>query len=60
MSNSDAQNRNQPKKFTRAKAGPAGTVNEKTAAWPGVPGKTGPTRSAGVAKVKTHPKSEGL
>ncbi len=60
MPNPDAQNLNQPKKFTRAKAGPAGAVNERTANWPGLPGKSGPNRSAGVKKVKIHAKSEGL
>lgn len=33
---------------------------EKCPAWPGLPGKTGPERSAGVRKAKTFPKSEGL
>ena len=33
---------------------------EKTAAWGGLPGKTGPNRSAGVKKIRAHPKSEGL
>jgi hypothetical protein len=32
----------------------------KTAAWPGLPGKTGPNRSNGVAKIKAYPKSEGI
>ena len=36
------------------------SVNEKTASWPGLPGKTGPDRSAGVKKLKCHPKQEGL
>ncbi len=36
------------------------SLNEKTAAWPGLPGKSGPDRSNGVKKLKTHPKSEGL
>lgn len=36
------------------------TVNESTANWPGLPGKTGPNRSAGVEKVKTHAKSDGI
>ena len=35
-------------------------VTERTAAWPGLPGKAGPDRSAGVTKVKIHPKSEGI
>lgn len=36
------------------------SMNEKTAAWPGLPGKTGPDRSNGVQKVKTTAKSEGI
>jgi hypothetical protein len=36
------------------------TVNEKTAAWPGLPGKSGPDRSGGVKKVKAYAKSEGI
>ncbi len=35
-------------------------VDEKTANWPGLPGKSGPNRSNGVRKVKTHAKSEGV
>ncbi len=36
------------------------TVNESTVGWPGLPGNTGPNRSAGVEKVKTHAKSDGI
>ena len=37
------------------------TVNENTANWPGVPGKTQSNdRSAGVERIKQHPKSEGI
>lgn len=32
----------------------------RTASWPGLPGKSGPERSAGVTKVKTNPRSEGI
>ncbi|KPK67112.1 hypothetical protein AMJ82_11205 [candidate division TA06 bacterium SM23_40] len=36
-------------------------IVEKTAAWPGVPGKTQPRdRSAGVKKVKQSMRSEGI
>lgn len=40
--------------------GPSASINEKTAAWGALPGKTGPNRSAGVPKLKTFPKSEGI
>ena len=40
--------------------GVKGSLNERTANYPDVPGKTGPDRSAGVKKVKTHPQSKGL
>ncbi len=65
MANPDAKNLksalgNQPKKFSRKKSGSMGSVNERTASWPGLPGKTGPNRSAGVTKAKIHPKSEGI
>jgi len=33
---------------------------EHTAAWAGLPGKSGPERSAGVTKAKVYPKSDGL
>ena len=34
---------------------------ERTAAWPGLPGKKQPrSRDAGVRKLKIHAKSEGL
>ena len=66
MANPDAGNLksalgNKPSTFKRKPSAPAAKVNEKTAAWPGLPGKTQPrNRSAGVLKLKTHPKSEGL
>lgn len=40
--------------------GSKGKVKEKAIKWPGVPGKTGPNRSAGVKRAKIHPTSEGL
>jgi hypothetical protein len=34
---------------------------ERTAGWPGLPGKTQPTdRSQGIKRVKGHAKSEGI
>ncbi len=41
-------------------SGGAGALTEKTASWPGLPGKSGPNRANGVTKVKIYPKSEGL
>ena len=60
-----------PNKFNRPSFGKAGNtdskkapapaaVTESTANWPGLPGKSGPNRSNGVAKLKVNPKSEGL
>ncbi len=47
-----------PAKKTR---GGMGSVNEKTAAWPGLPGKAQPkSRNAGIKKCPVYPKSEGL
>lgn len=41
--------------------GKAGSVNEKTAAWPGLPGKAQPrSRDGGTPKCRIYPKSEGL
>ncbi|MES0339864.1 MAG: hypothetical protein ABUK15_07395 [Anaerolineales bacterium] len=51
---------NSPPKFKRKSSGSQGTVNEKTANWQGLPGKSGPNRSAGVKKLKVHPMSKGL
>lgn len=42
------------------RTGPQGSVNEKSINWPGLPGKSGPNRSAGVKKAKVYAKSEGL
>ncbi len=58
--NTDSQLGNTPPKFQRKAGAPAAKVNERTAAWPSLPGKTGPNRSAGVKKLKIHPTSEGL
>jgi len=33
---------------------------EKTANWPGLPGKAGPDRSNGVKKCKCYPVSKGI
>ncbi len=58
--NSDSKLGNTPPKFKRgAKAGSA-KINERTVNWPGLPGKTGPDRAAGVKKLKIHPTSQGL
>ena len=51
---------NKPPTFKRKARGGTPAVTEKTANWPGLPGKTGPNRSAGVKKVKSSPKSEGI
>ncbi len=58
--NLETQLGNKPPKFKRKARARAVTVNERTASWPGLPGKTGPNRSAGVKKLKTHPMSKGL
>ncbi len=58
--NLDSQLGNTPPKFKRKARAPAATVNERTANWPGLPGKSGPDRSAGVKKLKIHPASQGL
>lgn len=36
------------------------TVNEKTASWGDLPGKSGPDRSNGVKKLKTEATSKGI
>ncbi len=58
--NSDSALGNTPPKFKRNAPAPAANVNERTAAWPGLPGPTGPNRAAGVKKLKIHPTSQGL
>ena len=40
---------------------PKASMPEKTANWPGLPGKAqSKDRSGGVKKLKVHPKSEGI
>ncbi len=58
--NTDSALGNTPPTFKRRAPAPAANVNERTANWPGLPGKTGPERSAGVKKLKIHPTSQGL
>lgn len=42
-------------------AGPTVTdLPLKTAAWGGLPGKSGPNRSGGTSKLKIYAKSEGI
>ncbi len=53
-------NKNSTGAKTGARGSKSDTVNESTVNWPGVPGKTGPDRSAGVEKVKTSAKSDGI
>lgn len=45
---------------TGAQGNKANVTADSTANWPGIPGKAGPDRSAGVEKVKTTVKSEGI
>lgn len=45
---------------TGARGSKSDTVNESAVNWPGIPGKSGPDRSAGVQKVKTSAKSDGI
>lgn len=40
--------------------GSPGKVTERTASWPGLPGKASNWYKTSGKKVKTHPKSEGL
>lgn len=43
------------------KAGRKATVKEKTANWPGLPGKAQPKRrSGGTRKIQAYPASKGL
>ena len=58
--NTDSKLGNTPPKFNRRASAPAAKVNEKTANWPSLPGKSGPNRAAGVKKLKIHPTSQGL
>ena len=58
--NSDSVLGNTPPKFKRKPRGAEPGIVEKTANWPGLPGKSGPDRSAGVKKLKIYPASKGL
>lgn len=40
--------------------GSKGPMVEKTVSYPGLPGKAGPDRSAGVKKCKCYPVSQGI
>jgi len=65
MPNPDAKNldsglANSPPRFKRSKPAATPPIVEKTKAWAGLPGKTGPDRSAGIKKVKVYPKAEGI
>jgi hypothetical protein len=51
---------NKAKSSPPKKGGKGAGVNEKTANWPGLPGKEGPDRSNGVYKCKTYPTSKGI
>lgn len=45
----------------RGVAPAASLPSDKTASWPGLPGKTQPKdRSGGVKRVRQHPKSDGI
>ena len=59
--NLDSKLGNTPPKFKRKARAAEPAVNERTAAWPGLPGPTQPRdRSAGVKKLKIHAMSKGL
>ncbi len=58
--NTDSQLGNKPPTFKRKAGGKPPKLTLKTANWPGLPGKSGPDRSAGVKKLKIHPASQGL
>jgi hypothetical protein len=65
MANADSGNietqlGNKPPVFKRKAGAKEPPFNEKTASWPGLAGKAGPDRSAGVKRVKAHPVSKGL
>lgn len=45
---------------TKVGKGSKGTVTEKAINWPGLPGKSGPERSAGTKKTKTKNVSKGI
>ena len=58
--NTDSKLGNTPPSFKRRPSAPETPVNERTANWPGLPGKSGPNRSAGVKKLKVYASSKGL
>ena len=58
--NLDSKLGNTPPVFKRKPRGKEPAFVEKTANWPGLAGKTGPERSAGVKKLKTQATSQGL
>ncbi len=58
--NLDSKLGNRPPVFKRKARAKEPPVTERTANWPGLPGKTGPNRAAGVKKLKIHPTSKGL
>ena len=58
--NLDSQLGNTPPKFKRKPGAKQPAINERTANWPGLAGKSGPNRSAGVRKLKTQATSQGL
>jgi hypothetical protein len=62
MANKFHQKQSKGKPPPTGQRGPTpGVGSEKTAAWPGVPGKTQPKdRSNGVKKVKGHVRKEGI
>ncbi|MCP4900116.1 MAG: hypothetical protein GY906_24360 [bacterium] len=58
--NTDSGLGNKPPSFKRKPSAKQPPFNVRTANWGGLPGKTGPNRSAGIPKVKIHATSEGL
>lgn len=59
--NIETQLGNRPPKFKRKAGAPAAKVNERTANWPGLPGKAqSRDRFASAKKLKTYPASKGL
>ena len=56
----DKQLGNTPTHLKRGPRGKEPGLSVKTANWPGLPGKSGPNRSAGVKKTKTYATSTGL
>ena len=56
----DNQLGNKAKGFKRSTPAKSAAFKVGTANWPGLAGKSGPNRSAGVKKLKIHATSEGL